>query len=287
MKKHINSAIKALWINRWSTLIAILCIGICFFIITGVSLLLYNLEYFTKKLSTKAAIVIYLKDGTYQSEVSRLMEELKKMGVFFKLQYISKDDALKEMKNLIDPELIELIGYNPLFDTVEAFLKEENLQSIEGIVKNIKLYESVEDVYYPAKIVSGLKIIRVTVWNFGLVIFCFLLLAVLFIVYATVKSLYWKKTEEIEILKLLGATPSYIRMPFLIEGGILGFGGAIFAEVFMISLYFILHTKNISEFLPAVTRIIFPVEIFYILPFFGIVLGMLSSFFALGRIKYN
>lgn len=287
MKRHINSAIKGLWHNRWPTLIAILSIGICFFIITGVFLILYNLELFTKKLSTKAGIVIYLKNRVSQSEVSQLMEELKKMGIFFRLQYISKDEALKEMKNFIDPGLIEMIGYNPLFDTVEAFLKEENLQNIEEIVKNIKSFDSVEDVYYPAKIISGLKIIRVTVWNFGLVIFCLLLLAVLFIVYATVKSLYWKKTEEIEILKLLGATPSYIRMPFLIEGGILGLGGTIFAGVFMFSLYFILHTKNISEFLPAVTKIIFPVEIFYILPFAGIGLGMLSSFFALGRIKYN
>lgn len=287
MKRHFKSAIKGLWVNRWSTLIATVCIGICFFIITGVFLMLYNLELFTKKLSTKAAIVIYLKEGVDQSEITRLMEELKKMGVFFRLQYISKDEALREMKNLIDPGLIEMIGYNPLFDTVEAFLKEENLQSIEGIVKNIKSLEYVEDVYYPARIISGLKIIRVTVWNFGLAIFFLLLLAVLFIVYATVKSLYWKKTEEIEILKLLGATPSYIRMPFLIEGGILGLGGAIFAGVFMISLYFILHTKNISEFLPAVSRIVFPVEIFYILPLCGIILGMLSSFFALGRIKYN
>uniref|UniRef100_A0A7C4AK42 Cell division protein FtsX n=1 Tax=Thermodesulfovibrio aggregans TaxID=86166 RepID=A0A7C4AK42_9BACT len=287
MRRHVYQAIKGLWLNRWSTLMAILSIGICFFIITGVFLMIYNLEFFTRKLSTKAAIVIYLKDSTTASEISSLIEELKKMKAFSKLQYISKDEALKEMKNLIDPGLIELIGYNPLFDTVEAFIREENLQSIEEIAKKIRSYDSVEDIYYPAKIISGLKIIRVTVWNFGLIVFCLLLLAVLFIVYATVKSLYWKKTEEIEILKLLGATPSYIRMPFLIEGGLLGLGGAVSAGVFIVSLYFLIHSKNISEFLPAVTRIIFPVEIFYILPFFGIGLGMISSFFALGKIRYQ
>lgn len=287
MKRHIISAIKGLWINRWSTLLSMLSIGICFFIVTGVSLLLYNLELFTKKLSTKAAIVIYLKDGVSESEISSITDQLKKSGVFSRLQYISKDEALKEMKNIIDPSMIQLIGYNPLSDTIEAFIKEESLQNIEEVIKKIKGFRSVDDIYYPAKIINGLKIIKVTLWNFALVVFCFLLLAVLFIIYATVKSFYWKKTEEIEILKLLGATPSYIRFPFLIEGGILGLGGALFATILMILVYFVIHSRSFSEFLPAITTVAFPLEIFCVLPLFGIFFGMFSSFFALGRIKYQ
>ncbi|GAB5045867.1 cell division protein FtsX [Thermodesulfovibrio sp. TK110] len=287
MKAHIQSAIKGMWFNRWSTLLAIISIGICFFILTGVFLLLYNLEIFTKKLSEKAAIVIYLKDNTTQAETSLIISELKKMGVFSRIQYISKDEALKEMKNLIDPQLIELIGYNPLSNTVEAFIKEENLQNINDVTKKIKAMEMVDDVYYPAQIITGLKTIRVTLRNLAVVVAFLISIAILFIIYATVKSFYWKKTEEIEILKLLGATPSYIRFPFLIEGGILGLGGSVFAVVLVILIYFSLHSKDISAYMPAITQIAFPFEIFYTLPVFGIVFGMLSSFFALGKIKYQ
>lgn len=285
--RAFQSAFKGLWQNKWSTLMAIISIGICLFIIMVVSILLYNLEVFTKKLSGKAAIVIYLKDGIGDAEISSMIEQLKKMGVFSKIQYISKEEALKEMQNLIDPNLIELIGYNPLSNTVEAFIKEENLQNIEEVTKKIKEMQVVDDVYYPAKIITGLKMLRITVWNLAIVVFCFISIAILFIIYATVKSLYWKKTEEIEILKLLGATASYIRAPFLIEGGIFGLGGAIFACLLIVSIYFVLHSKSFSAFLPAVTQIEFPVEIFFILPFFGVVLGVLSSFFALGKIKYQ
>ncbi|WP_353683340.1 permease-like cell division protein FtsX [Thermodesulfovibrio sp. 3907-1M] len=287
MKMHVQSAIKGLWFNRWSTLLAIVSIGICFFILTGVFLLLYNLEIFTKKLSEKAAIVIYLKDNTTEAETSSIISELKKMGVFSRIQYISKDEALKEMRNLIDSQLIELIGYNPLSDTVEAFIKEENLQNINEITKRIKALQMVDDVYYPAKIITGLKTVRVTLRNLAVVVAFLISIAILFIIYATVKSFYWKKTEEVEILKLLGATPSYIRLPFLIEGGILGLGGSLFAVVLMILIYFSLQSKEISAYMPAITQIAFPFETFYTLPVFGIVFGMLSSFFALGRIKYQ
>jgi Cell division protein len=121
------------------------------------------------------------------------------------------------MKNLIDPSLLDLIGYNPLSDTIECYVKDESLQYIEQIAKKIKTSQLVDDVYYPVKFISVLKTIRITLWNLAISIFSLFALAVCFIIYATVKNFYWKKTEEIEILKLLGATPSYIRFPFIIE----------------------------------------------------------------------
>lgn len=287
MERHILSAIKGLWINKWYTIMAILSIGICFFIVTGIFLAIYNLEIFTKNLSTKAGVVIYLKEGATEAEVSSFVEKLKNSGDFSRIQYISKDDALKEMKNLIDPSLLELIGYNPLSDTIECYVKDESLQYIEQIAKKIKTSQLVDDVYYPVKFISVLKTIRITLWNLAISIFSLFALAVCFIIYATVKNFYWKKTEEIEILKLLGATPSYIRFPFIIEGGILGLAGALFTIFFIITIYFILHSRNFADFLPAISRISFPQETFYALPLFGLFLGMLSSFLALGKIKYK
>ncbi|MCS7164305.1 MAG: permease-like cell division protein FtsX [Thermodesulfovibrio sp.] len=286
MKTHLKSAINGLWLNKWSTFLSVISLGICFFILAGFFLILYNVEIFTKRLSTKAAIVIYLKDQTKPAEISSMIDQLKKMGVFSNIKYISKDEAIKEMKNIIDPSIIELIGYNPLSDTVEAFIKEESLQDIERITNSIRKMHIVDDVYYPTKIIGALKMIKVTLWNLAVAGFFLISTAILFIVYATIKNFYWKKTEEIEILKLLGATPSYIRFPFLIEGGFIGLGGTIFAGSLLFLLYLLLNSKSFSEFLPAVTQIEFPVDILALMPIFGISLGVLSSFFALGKIKY-
>ncbi|MDI1472429.1 permease-like cell division protein FtsX [Thermodesulfovibrio sp. 1176] len=287
MKSPLQSAIKNLWLSKWSTLMAIVSIGVCFFIVTAVLIGLYNLDIFSKKLSSKATIVIYIKNEIPETEIYQFINKLKETGFFTKIQYISKEDALKEMQNIIEPSMIELIGYNPLSNTVEAFIKDEKIEKIEEITQNIKKSDLVEDVYYPSKIIYALKTLKITLWNLGVIIFCFLSLAILFIIYATVKNHYWKKTEEIEILKLLGATPSYIRYPFITEGGILGLLGSLLATISIVIIYFFLHSKNVIEFLPAITQLVFPFEILYILPCIGLLLGVASSFVALGKIKYQ
>lgn len=287
MNSPLYSAIKNLWLSKWSTLMAIVSIGVCFFIVTGVFIGLYNLDIFSKKLSKKAAIVIYIKNETSESETNQFINKLKETGFFTKIQYISKEDALKEMQNIIEPSMIELIGHNPLSNTVEAFIKDEKINEIEEITQNIKKSNLVEDVHYPSKIIYALKTLKITLWNLGIIVFCLLSLAILFIIYATVKNHYWKKTEEIEILKLLGATPSYIRYPFLTEGGILGFLGSLLATVSILIIYFFLHSKNLIEFLPAITHLVFPFEILFVLPSTGLLLGVASSFVALGKIKYQ
>lgn len=287
MKAHIQSAIKDLWSNRWVTLLSTLTVAVCFFIISGISIFLYNLDIFTKKLSTKAAVVIFLNDSATTEQTNQLIQQLKTKGVFSKIQYVSKEKALNEMKDIVEPSLIDLIGYNPLFNTIEAYLKDETLLKVEDVVKEIKGYQFVDDVYYPTNIVTGLKLLRITIWNLAVGVFILLTVSVLFVVYSTIKSFYWKKTEEIEILKLLGATPSYIRLPFLIEGAAVGLVGSIFSEFFIFIIYFFLQTKHIGEVLPIFTQVVIPVEIFYGLPIFGFTSGIVSSFLSIGKIRYQ
>ncbi len=287
MNKAISYAIKSLWVNKWSSLIAMLSIGVCFFIITIISIGLYNLNVFTKNLSNKAALVISLKNNTSPRDISQFIEDLNKKDIFSKIKFISKEEALKEMKDLVEPSLIELIGFNPLPDTIEGFIKDKKLNKLEEITKELKNYPYVEDVYYPSKIIYALKSLKITIWNLGILVLSLLSISILFIVYATVKNHYWQKEEEIEILKLLGATPSYIRYPFLTEGALLGFGGSFLAILFIIFLSFILYSKETFNYIPAIKNIILPFEVFYLLPFVGLFLGVFSAFIALGKIKYQ
>lgn len=287
MNNYLGYAIKNLWTNKWSTLMAILSIAVCFFIISLIAIGLYNLNIFTKKLSNKAAMVIYLKNGLSQTEIAQFTESLQQKNVFSKIKFISKEEALKEMKDIIEPSLIELIGFNPLSDTVEAFIKDEKLNTLEEIKKELKNHKYVEDIYYPTNIINILKMLKITLWNLGIVILSLLGLSVFFIIYATVKNHYWKKGEEIEILKLLGATPSYIRYPFLTEGGLLGIAGSLIAALSIFFLYFILYSKEMIDYLPAISQLVLPTEVFYLLPSAGVLLGIISALIALGKIRYQ
>lgn len=287
MNKSFIYAIKSLWASKWSTLMAILSIGVCFFIISIIIVGLYNINIFTKKLSSKAALVIYLKDGLTDNDIKEFKGLLQKKDVFSTIRFISKEEALKEMRDIVEPKLIELIGFNPLSDTIEAYIKEQKLNALEEITNEFKAHRYVEDVYYPSNIIYALKTLRITLWNLGLIILSLLGLSVLFIIYATVKNHYWKKGEEIEILKLLGATPSYIRLPFLTEGGLLGLAGSSIATMSLVIIYFVLQSKEVVKYLPAISHFVLPIEFFYILPSTGLLLGVVSAFFALGKIRYQ
>lgn len=287
MKNSFSYAIKSLWLNKWSTLIAILSIAVCFFIITVISIGLFNLNIFTNKLSSKAALVIYLKDGVSKDEKNKFIESLNEKNIFTKIRFISKEEALKEMKDIVEPKLIELIGFNPLNDSIEAYLKDEKLHLLDEITRELKNNSNVEDIHYPSQIISTLKTLKITLWNIGVIILSLLGLSAFFIIYATVKNHYWKKGEEIEILKLLGATPSYIRYPFITEGGLLGLLGSLIATLSIFILYFILYSKEVTKYLPALSQLILPVEVLYLLPSSGLLLGVISALIALGKIRYQ
>lgn len=287
MRNHFSSALRSLWLSRWSTLFAVLSIGVSLFIVTVIFLGYYNIELFTRNLSGRVALVVYLKDGTPSKEISKFIEEQKNSGFFSKVKYITREEALNDLKNWIEPSLIELIGFNPLWDSVELFLNDEKLNEVEAIAEKLKSNTIVEDVYYPSKVISFLRTLKMTLYNLGVAVLALLLGSVLFIVYSTVKNHYWRKFEEIEILKLLGATPSYIRLPFMVEGGLIGLLGGFIATVAIISISIFIKSKNFIDFLPFLAQVVFPIEFVLPLPVFGLFLGVVASIFSLGKIRYQ
>jgi cell division transport system permease protein len=118
---------------------------------------------------------------------------------------------------------------------------------------------------------------------FGTAIF----IAVTFITYSTIKILLHRRKEEIETLKLLGASKSFIRLPFLIEGFFIGALGGILSSLVILGLYSFI-TYKLVEFLPAIKFIVtsLPLQIYLVIPFTGAMMSLLGSFIAIGKIRY-
>jgi cell division transport system permease protein len=108
---------------------------------------------------------------------------------------------------------------------------------------------------------------------------------IIFVCYSTVKILFYRRTEEIETYKLLGATRSFIRLPFLIEGAFLGTAGGVAGLLGILSFnYLVLMRLSLS--MPLIRKILFPTDLFLLLPFIGLFLGVTGAAIALGRIRY-
>ncbi len=116
---------------------------------------------------------------------------------------------------------------------------------------------------------------------------CAIFIAIIFITYNTIKIFFYRRKEEIETLKLLGATRSFIRFPFLIEGLFIGILGGTISSLALYGIHSLISFKGVA-FLPSIKAIMIslPSQLYIFIPIVGAFMSFIGSFFAVGKIKY-
>src|SRR4030066_701040 len=145
--------------------------------------------------------------------------------------------------------------------------------------------EGIDDVDYGEKYLSSLYSFGIGIRAAGILFIIVMFGGVIFVCYSTVKILFYRKNEEIETYKLMGATKGFIRAPFVIEGAAIGFCGGLLSLIGLLSLHYILFLE-LSLSIPLFKTIIFPSQISPLLPLTGLLLGMTGAVIAIGRIRY-
>ncbi len=285
----IKSALQSLWHERWINLISVISIATTLFIL-GFSLTgLYNLQRFVKDTPESFTVMVFMKTEARETDINKLMASLKASGLVKKIDYISKEQALEDVKKALGQEAYILDGLeeNPLFATLEIKLKEEalNKSKVEGLVADIKKNPAVERVLYGEGILGVLSSIYNGARLITVVITVLFSVAVAFISASTVKILFFRRQDEIEIMKLLGATRVFISVPFIIEGSLLGLLGGLISGGAVFGVFDLLRDLGNPE-IPLLTQLEFPIWVVSSVIGGGLLLGFLGSVFALGRIKY-
>jgi len=289
MKYLLRSAFSSLWHERWINLISIVSIATALFILGFSLVALYNIQKFVKDTPENFTIMVFLKSDAKDAEIQQLMEVLKTSGLVRKINYISKEEALNDMKKALgqDAYILDGLEENPLFATLELVIKEEALQKekIKAFVNEIQESPIVEKVLYGEGILGVLLSIYKGARLITVVIAVLFSIAVAFIASSTVKILFFRRQEEIEILKLLGATRTFISTPFIIEGTVIGFLGGTLSAVSVYTIFNFLKGMGNAE-IPLLMQLQLPLIIVAAMIIGGLFLGLLGSIFALGRIKY-
>jgi cell division transport system permease protein len=283
-----KSAFQSLCREKWINILSILTVASSLLIITLTAFFLYNVELVASHLPERFSLVAYLNDNISQEEVQGIVDALKKRNDIAGLKYISKDDAIKELKQTLKDAryILEGLDENPLSSSIEIRLKRDFVTSAAAkrISEEIKKVSGIDDVYYGEKIAEAIHLLKKSLQNMSIIIFVTISTGVVFVAYSTVKILFYRKKDEIEIIKLLGATKGFIRMPFLIEGGAIGFFGGILGIIGALLFYFAI-TYRLSMVIPMLKALVFPLEILILLPVTGIALGIVGSVIAIGRLK--
>lgn len=189
---------------------------------------------------SKPQAIAFFKDGTTQTDIKAIENKLSQTGKVVKFKYVSKDDALNiyRERNKSNPMLLELVTANILPASLEiSATTPEDLSPISEVVKKEPV---VEEVVFPEDVVSSLmsatRLIRIV----GSAIVGFLITFSILIIVMVIGFKIRIKRSEIEIMKLLGASTWFIRLPFITEGVVYALSGAIlgWASSFAILWYF-------------------------------------------------
>jgi cell division transport system permease protein len=282
-----RSAIKSLLKEKWINILSIFTVASNLMIISITLLFLYNADYIAKNLPSRFSMTVFFKDSLSNEEIEGLLKTLKNRSDIDSVRYISKDKAMEELKKILkNSYLLEGLHENPLLASAEIRFKKErvNPTNLKIVSEEIKKLNGVDSVQYGENIAETIYLLKKSIQNMSMIILLLISTAVIFVIYSTVKILFYRRKEEIEIMKLLGATKGFIRKPFLIEGGFIGFSGGLLVTVGLLTFY-IAITYRLSSLIPLLKTLILPYEIAVSAPFFGIILGIVGSFIALGRLR--
>lgn len=234
--RHFREGTKSIIRNGWMTFASIGSISISLFILGIFLLLSLNVNYLAEQIEKQVEISVYLEVNTSQAEVTSLQNQIAAIPEVSKVSFIPKEEGLEFLKEQFgESGQYILEGYdgdnNPLNDAFRievnnpldvVVVAEQILQMDEG--RNPPLIHKVN--YGKGTVEVMFKVTRV-VRNVGLILVIGLALTAMFLIANTIKLTILARSREISIMKLVGATNSFIRWPFFIEGALLGVIGSL------------------------------------------------------------
>ncbi|RJQ56081.1 MAG: ABC transporter permease [Nitrospiraceae bacterium] len=287
----VETSLKSLWREKWINLLTVLSISIGLLIISAFATITHNLDSVLKRWSRDFGLVVYLNDGLSKEAEDTLTAFFRHDADISGIKYISKEQALEELRLTLGEQSPVLEGFedNPLPSSFELTLKQERLDPVfvQRKASEIKRLNGVEEVQYGEKWLSSLNalanIMKVSVVFLGGAVF----IAIAFITYSTIKIFFYRRKDEIETLKLLGATRSFIRLPFLLEGLFIGIMAGAVSALGLFGVYSLVMSK-VAGFLPSINIVMVPLPLkaYMPAPLAGALMSFLGSFVAVGTIKY-
>lgn len=272
--------------SPYQALAAILVMTLTFLVVSFFTFLLAGSSGIINYFESKPQVTAFFKNDAKQSDINSLQNKLSVTGKIASIKYVSKQEALKIYKeqNKNDPLLLDLVTADVLPSSFEiSAIRIEDLGSISELLSKSSI---VSDVIYQKDVVSTLTSWTSAIRKIGIGLITLLSLVSIFIMVTIIGIKISQRKEDIEIMKLIGATSWYIRGPFILEGMFYGIIGALIGWT-IASASLLYATPFLESFLRGIP--VLPVSYINLLELLGLellfamFLGVISSFLAVFR----
>lgn len=224
-----KEAFKSLCRNGWMSLASIVVVAVTLFLLGAFLLVNYNVNLFAEGVKDQVEIVVYLDDIS-PAEREALRIHLIGLEEIQEVRFVSKREAMERLKASMGDRASYLEDYendanNPLLDSFEV--KTVVPEDVPAVAQNIQELSGVDRVDYGEGFVERLFELTRGVKLAAFIFMLSLGITAVFLIANTIKLTVFSRSDEIKIMKYVGATDWFIRWPFLFEGLLLGLLGAL------------------------------------------------------------
>ena len=289
LSRHLRESVKSLGRNSWMTFASISAVTVTLLLVGVFAVIMMNLNKVATDLENDVEIRVLIDimeddEQTAKAE-AELIAQIENLPEVEEVVYSAKEQELNDLIKDFGDELSLFEQNNPLHNVL--YVKAADPQQTANVAKQIEKLDHINDVLYGEgkveKLFSFLNISR----NIGLVLILGLLFTAMFLISNTIRITITARKDEIEIMKLVGATNSFVRVPFVLEGMWIGLLGSVIPITVVSVIYYNLYNTlapriqgNLLELLE-VTPLLYQVGA--LLVGLGLLIGIWGSFMSVRK----
>ena len=261
----------------------VISIALVLFMLGCLGLLVLNAKKVADHFKEQVVMTIYLTDTAKDVEVNQLKKSLALAEYTKEAVYVSKEEAAEFMKEETGEDFMDFVGYNPLKNSIDVYLKADFVteDTLSEITEELSAKSFIEEIRYDNDLVELMtnNVKKITLWVL-IVSGIFTLIAVL-LINSSIRLAVYSKRFIIKTMQMVGATKSFIRRPFIWKSIQLGIIGAIIALAGMgVVLYYLNETFPELQLL---NNVLLVAGLFVGIFMIGILITWISTFIATQR----
>lgn len=253
-----------------------------FYLIGASTLFILNVRNVVGKLEDELTVQVFIRPGVKVNEAEAKIKAIENVR---STQVVTKEAALNRLRSRLgsQADAVALLGENPLPASIEV--RVEDVASVNDVAAQLKELKEVEDVVYAGEVADKLTRVSSFIELLSLVMMAVALLTSGVVLFNTIRISVYSQEEEISVMVMVGATPTHITLPFVIQGFVLGLISTLLAASLVTLTYFPAVAK-LRELLPFFAFIESPqvmLKLSFMLVCCGATVSLLASLFAVEK----
>ena len=253
-----------------------------FFIIGASTLFVLNVRNIVSSLENQLTIQAYLKP---KADVKAAEDAVKKIPHVKDTKVVTKDMALERLRSRIGEQAkaVMLLGENPLPESIEIRVRKAS--DVAETARLLVAVPEVEDIVYAGRVAEKLTRVSGFVERFSIIMLLVAIAASEIVLFNTIRISVYSRSDEIGVMMMVGATSTYVALPFVIQGFILGLTGALFASLLLGGTYYaaVSRLKEMLPFIPFIESTKLTGKLAFMLVCCGATVSLISSLMAVEK----